>query len=263
MLVLDEYTHAKTLLKNNKYGNYIKLRDLVLLAKYYYKEGKSTREIKKILRTLCKKVDRTWNETTQDWKVKIAIREAKKRRIRVAIPIPITVAELEKLKKINDCSLEKILFVFIVYAKFLKYSYTLVKPRKIPRLIGSFYINEKSSNIFSVAKVDVRKKKRNEMMHVLYEKGYLDANRYNGFILKCIVEDSPTAFVVEDYENIVLYYQREKGETVAGCSCGRLFLKRFSKDMRCHYCKQEKRREKWKEQQKKHRQKEKIMSAIK
>lgn len=219
----------------------MKLKDLVLLAKYFSYEGLTTQEIRNQLKLLCRKVDYTWNETTQDWKIKVALREMKKRTIRTAIPIPITVDEVEKIKKINDYALEKILFVLLVYGKILKYNNTRIKPKRKPVLLGLFYVNESSTNIFSVARVEVRKKQRNEMMHRLYDSGYIDATKYNGFLLKYVYENSPTAFMVEDYENIILYYQREKGEKISGCSCGRLFLAKTSRDGLCHKCKQEKR----------------------
>jgi len=247
-IILDERSFAENLLKTKKYGrNYVPLKILVLLAKYFKYSGKETREIKKLLKEICKSVDPTFNETTQSWKIGASIREMKKRRIRTVIPIPITEAELEKIRAINDYDLQKVMFVFLVYSKVLKYNDTKIKPRKSPRVIGLFYTNEKDNVIFSVARVNVTKKKRKQMLHVLYDLKVLDANRWGGFQVKCAAEDSPTVFMVEDYENIVLYYQRFLGETVVSCSCGRLFLKK-TKSPFCHRCKQENRkfaRKKW------------------
>jgi hypothetical protein len=257
-LILDELSYTEEMIKNRKYGTkYIKLKDLILLSKYYYYAGSGTREIKKKLKYLCKKVDRSWNETTQGWKINTAIKEAKKRRIRTSIPIPITKAELEEIKKLDNYNLEKILFVLLVYAKILKYNNTMVKPRKRARILGTFYVNETLSNIFEAARVESNKKERTEMIHSLYEAGYLDATRYGGFLLKYIYEESPTEFFVETYDDFVLYYQRYCGEQIAGCyQCGRLFVKKESRNGLCRVCRQEKRREAWKEQQKRHRKKD-------
>lgn len=252
MLILDELNFTKEMIKNKDYGkNYVSLKTLVLLAKYYYWEGQSTREVKKLLKEICKKTDRNYNETTQGWKFNIAIREAKKRKIRESIPIPITDAELEKIKSVGNYALERVLFILLFYSKVLKYNDTRIKPLRRPRLLGLFYVNERPNTIFSVAKVEIRKKQRNEALHFLYEKGFLDATKYNGFILKYVVEDSPTAFVIEDYESAILYYQRWKGEQVVGCECGKLFLKKSPKQIYCHKCKQEHRRETWRESRRK------------
>jgi hypothetical protein len=244
VLILDELSYAEAMLKNRTFGKkYIKLKDLVILAKYYYRENLNTREIKKILRSLCKKVDHSWNETTQGWKISMAIREAKKRRIRTSIPVPISKAELAKIKEVGNYELEKILFTFLVYSKVLKYNNTLIKPRKKARLVGMFYVNETLGDIFSVARVEANKKERTEFIHTLYSKGYLDATRYGGFLLKYVSEESPTEFLVETYDNLILYYQRYCGEQVAACAnCGKLFTKKSKNEQFCHTCKQEKRR---------------------
>jgi hypothetical protein len=249
LIILDERAYAEQLLKTKKFGNYIKLKDMVLLSKYYYYLGFKTREIKKKLKELCKRVDPNWNDITQSWKLTVSIRESKKRKLRLPMPIPITRDELYKIKQINDYSLEKVLFIFLAISKILKYNTTVIKPRRSARLIGLFYSNEKASNVFSLAKVDVRKKQRSEMLHYLYEMEYLDATRWNGFLIKYVCEDSPVEFMIEDYENLVLYYQRYCGEQVENCSeCGKLFLKRNSRLNLCHNCKQEKRREQWRQQ---------------
>ena len=105
----------------------------------------------------------------------------------------------------------------MVYAKILKYNDTIIKPRRKPRILGLFYVNEKANNIFSVARVSMNKKERNNSLHKLYNLGYLDATKYSGFLIKYIYETSSTIFEVTDYDNIVLYYQREHGEKIVGC----------------------------------------------
>jgi hypothetical protein len=253
LLILDEKAYVETvLLKDKKFGNYLKLKDAVMLAKYYkWIENKETREIKRILISICKRLDKNWNSTTQSWKINLAIRESKKRRIRTAIPIPITNLELEKIREVDDYNLEKILFTFLVYAKFLKYSNTIINPKRRPRLLGLFYANEKLNNIFSVAKVDVRKSQRTEMIHFLFQRGLIDATRYGGYLIKYVFEDSSnddyvkTEFTVDRYDDLVLYYLRWRGEQVSICSCGRLFVKKSPNQIRCSVCAKEYNIEKW------------------
>ena len=105
MLILDELNFVLELVQKKDYGNkYVKLKTLVLLAKYFYFLEKETREIKILLRDICKKVDPSWNSTTQEWKIKLAIRESKKRRISQVAPIPITKKELENgVQDLMDC----------------------------------------------------------------------------------------------------------------------------------------------------------------
>jgi hypothetical protein len=250
-IILDELAHVEKLIKSKSFGKYLKLKDLILLAKYFVYLGYDARTIKTELIKICKYVDKNWNETLQGWKVDVSIREAGKRKIRTAIPIPITYDELLMIKQINNYALERVLFIFLAYSKILKYNNTLIKPRKRPRLLGLFYANEAPSVIFSLAKVNVRKSQREKMLHELFQHGYLDATRYGGYLIKYVYENSQTAFWIEDYENIVLYYQREKGEIVVGCQCGRLFLKRGSRSGLCPVCLRERRLEQARNQSKK------------
>ena len=245
MLVLDEKQYAEiNLLKNKKYGNYLKLKDAIILAKYFrWVEGKETREIKRILIDISKRLDKNWNFVKQHWKIDAAIKESKKRRIRQSIPIPITQRELENINKLNDFALERICFLYLAYGKILKYNETKVKPKKKPRQIGLFYTNEKPQVIFEKAGVNVRKKERNEMIHNLFLLGMIDSTRFGGILLKYTDENSPTVLMIDNYENIVLYYRQWKGEQVGICSCGRLFLKKSPNEKFCHQCKQRRRRE--------------------
>jgi hypothetical protein len=250
-IILDELNHVEKLIKSKNFGKYLKLRDLILLAKYFVYLGYDVHTIKTELIKICKYVDKNWNETLQIWKVDVSIREAGKRKIRTAIPIPITYGELDAIKQIHDYALERILFIFLAYSKILKYNNTLIKPRKRPRLLGLFYVNEAPSAIFSLAKVNVRISQRQDMLHYLFQQGYLDATRYGGYLIKYVCENSQTALWIEDYENIILYYQREKGEQVIGCQCGRLFIKRGSRSVLCPICLREKQLEQWRNQRKK------------
>lgn len=257
MLILDELAFVTEMIQKKDYGTgYVKLKTLVLLAKYFCFLGKDTKEIKKLLREICKIVDLSWNETTQEWKIKLSINESKKRRIRQSVPIPITKKELENIRSLNNQELERISFVYLVYGKFLKYNNTKIKSSKKPRQIGIFYVNEKAQIIFEKAGVNVRKKQRSDMLHNLFSLGILDATKYGGVILKFTDESSPTEFMVENYDDIPIYYRRWRGEQVVGCACGRLFLKKSNNDSLCHKCKQNKRREEWRERQKRHREQE-------
>ena len=248
-LILDELSYCKEMIKKKEYGtNYVKLKTLILLAKYYRFLGEDTREIKKKLRQVCRMVDPNYNDTIQGWKLDVAVREMKKRRIRQSISIPITTEELQKIKELNNPALERVAFVYLVYGKFLKYNDTTITKKKV-RQIGIFYVNEKSQVIFEKAKVIVRKKERNEMLHVLYEKGMLDSTRYGGVVLKYSSENSPTVFMVENYDDVSLYYRMWDKEQISKCECGRLFVRKNPNEKLCPVCKRERQLEakrKWK-----------------
>ena len=119
--------------------------------------------------------------------------------------ISITQLELEKIKEINDYFLEKILFSFLVHAKIKLY----------------FGTDMKINNIFSNTGKNIRKKERNDILNSLCNLGYLE-RKGNDFLVTYIFENSLTAFTINYYDNVVLYYEKEIEGNV-----GNLFLRKI------------------------------------
>lgn|GEM_PF-3222055 len=239
MIILDELDYAKSLLKSY---NYPKLKNLSILAKYFKYLGDKPATIRKKLIEYCHKNAFEWNDTLADWKIDSALGSIKNYKLRVPIAVPITKKEIENIKAVDNYDLEKFLFVLLAYAKILKYNEVRIKPRKKPKPIGFFYVNERSSILFRVAHVGMGLKERGKALGYLYDNNYIDIGGYGSFILKYQEENSEVEVMVYDYNNIVLYYQRIKGEKIAGCECGRLFLKKTSRHSLCPVCWKEKRR---------------------
>lgn len=237
MIILDEKDYAEKILEAKTYP---KLKDLIILAKYYTYKGYSQSEVRTALISFCKERESDWNEIRKNWKIKIALEESEKYSLRIPSPTPITKAELEAIEKVNDYDKEKVLFILLVLAKFLKYNNTKIKLSKRARQIGLYYVNEDLIKIFQHARIKSNKKYRNQLSHELYDAGYIDGTVYNGIVVKYVNEESQTEFLVSDYENMVLAYQRHKGEKIVGCTCGRLFIKRRSK--KCSVCQKEAKR---------------------
>jgi hypothetical protein len=77
LIILDENQYAQQLLETKK--DYPKLRNLIVLAKYYKSLGDKPKTIKEKLIEYCLQRDKFWNESVQGWKLKIAIRETNKK----------------------------------------------------------------------------------------------------------------------------------------------------------------------------------------
>jgi hypothetical protein len=177
-----------------------------------------------------------WNETTGDWKIRTAIKETKKHRLRVPIAIPVTKKEIENIKSVKNYELEKFLFVLLVYAKILKYNDTRIKPRKKSPSLGFLYVSEKIIRLFKEAHLNVRKEMRQKYLQELYSAGYIDQTGHGAFVVKYGCDESDMELMISDYNNIVLYYQRLHGEKIAGCECGKLFLKKTQRQSMCPTC---------------------------
>lgn len=187
--------------------------------------GDKPARIKERLYDYCRHHDVYFNDVLQGWKIKTALREAKKYKIRLPYPLPITRGEIDSIKTVKGRFSQEFLFILLVMAKYLKYSNTRIKPLTRPRLLGLLYVKEDSRHIFKQIDIKIKKREREEIIHSLYLQGYLDKTSRGAFLIKYGNEDSETGLIVEDYENIVLYWRRLSGRPIAGCSCGRLFIR--------------------------------------
>lgn len=242
MLVLDELSYAKHLLKDGL-GDYPKLKDLIVIAKYLKYMGEETHNIKIKLNKICIDTDKSFNQVINGWKIIKAINATKIYKLRTPFPVTITKAEVESIQKFSDYSYQKCLFVLLVYSKFLKYTQTRIKPSNRLRNINEFFVNEKFSNIIKVARISIKKAKRNEMLHDFFLLGLIDGTTYGSLKIKYVNENSDPCIIVTDLENIVLHYQRYMGEKIAGCACGRLFIRRSNRHSMCRICWKERLRE--------------------
>jgi hypothetical protein len=254
MIILDELAYSENLLKFGSPKPYPVLGDIMILAKYWKYKNLKTHDIRLKLEEYCNKTDKDWNPVLSGWKIAKALNNIKLYRLRETFPVTITKAEVENIKKFNNYSHQKILFVLLFYAKFLKYANTRIAPTRKSRIINQFYVNEPFSNIVKVTGVSLRKDKRNAFLHDAYLKGFVDGTIYNTLLIKYVDEKSEPEIIVEDFENIVLYWQRYAGERIAACSsCGKLFVKRSNRHAMCRKCFVEHRREKKKEYEQKYR----------
>jgi hypothetical protein len=242
LIILDEKSYAENLLKEG--APYPKLKDIIILAKYWKYLDFETHDIHRKLNEYCLKTDTQFNFCINGWKIKKALNSIKQYRLRTTFPIKITKAEVYAIKQWDNYNYQKILFVLLCWAKFLKYSNTRIKLSTRLRNINDFFVNEKLSNIIKIARVSMRKSDRNKMLHDFFIAGILDGTSYNSLKIKCVVENSDPEILVTDYENIVLYWQRYCGERVMGCSCGRLFIQRNIRNGKCRKCWKEDRRKK-------------------
>lgn len=238
VIILDELEYAKTLIEDKQYP---KLKNLIIIAKYLKYNGDKPAVIKDKLISYCKENALNWNETIGESKLNKALKETKKHRLRTPIPIPITKKEIENIRLVKNYALEKFLFVLLAYAKILKYNDTRIKPRKKPQTLGFLYVNEKITKLFKEAHLNVRKDTRQKYLQELYSLGYIDLTNRGSFVVKYGCDESDMEIVISDYNSIVLYYQRLHGEKIAGCECGKLFLKKTQRQSMCPTCWKKKR----------------------
>lgn len=246
LIVLDEEAWAESLLKNGSPKPYAISKDVSILAKYWRYKGLETHDIRLKLEEYCYKSDPYFNDANSYWKIRNALRDSKNYRLRRAFPITITKSEVSTINRFDDYGQQRILFLLLVYAKFLKYTNTRIKPTQKTHVIGEFYVNEKMSNIVRIAKVSMTKKERKDFFNKLYDEGMFDYTFYDSLLIKYVDENSDPEIVVDDFGDITLYWARYCGERIAACSsCGKLFIKRSNRHTYCRSCWKNRERELW------------------
>jgi hypothetical protein len=252
-MILDEKEYVENLIKNGSKTPYASVKDLTALAKYYKFLNKETHEIRLLLEKFCYDTNKYYNPVLSGWKVDGALNTIKRYKIRTSFPVVITKKEVETIKKWEDYSYQKILFLLIVMAKFLKYSHTRIVPSSKTRLINDFYAKDKITNIFKVARVSANEDKRFDILYDFRKAGILYFTHYDSFKIFCVDESSEPEIVVTDINDPVLFWERYNGEKIAACSkCGKLFVKRSNRHSMCRSCFEEQRRDKRKEYNKKY-----------
>jgi hypothetical protein len=249
LVIIDEVRYARTLLETKP--KYIKLKDLEILSKYYTSLEYKPAKIRDALLEYCYKNDKRWNIVLSGWKIKKALSNSKKYRIQQSFQVPITEDELAVIKSVGDYQQEKILFCMLFFSKFKKYGRFKIIPDLRPKDLGLFYSSLSLKDLFDLAGVKVKRLERLRIFKELestdlVEKRVVHSRRkeYSVDALKYVYESSPVKIYVEDCDNPVLAYQRYCGEKIAGCSCGRLFLKKTSRHDLCPICWKKQRRKK-------------------
>jgi hypothetical protein len=141
VIIIDEEAWSKKLLNFGSEKPYPLLKDIIVLAKYWKFKGLQTHDIRLELEKYCLKTDPNFNFAISGWKIRKALNATKIYKLRTTFPVTITKAEVENIKKFDNYTHQKILFVLLVYAKFLKYSNTRIVPTKKSRVINQFYVN--------------------------------------------------------------------------------------------------------------------------
>ena len=235
-IILDELKYAKRLLEHGS-SNYMSMRDLCILARYFKYIGKNTGQIRKSLEDYCFAHDSSFNLVIFDWKIIGAIKSSKQNYLRIPSEIYITAKEIEIIKSIKNYKLEKILFVMLVLSKNMWYNSTRVK--EIKKTNYNFYTNAKFTEILKLAKVNVSKKERNEILHYLNSTELISATHIGTYKINFVDRAEDDIFIiVTDIENLLNYYQPYC------CKCGKQLTNKSRKHDMCKECYDEYRKEK-------------------
>jgi len=208
-MIFYEEKHAKILLESG-FTSFMDYEDLSILAKYFKYIGKNKTQIKKSLIEFCEKYNPYFNEVLSRGKIDGALRSCEKFGLRLAIDIPITNHELDIIKNCGDYKRQKILFVMLAIAKYFKYNNTRLTPKKNNKHDDDFYVNYKLIDILKIAKINVSKVERRDIIYDLEQSQLVTTikNRDGGtsFQVNFIDENSEPVIIVDDMDDIINFY---------------------------------------------------------
>jgi hypothetical protein len=234
LIIWDEYKHGEEIyntneLKTKKY----EIRELACLIKYMLHEGFKPKHIKEKLSGLIDGFEYL-TEDQQKFLIDMLFRKAKKYTFIYDRKITVYKTEINKIHKLNNLDLEKLLFVMLVYNKWAacyKWFYThdsdFIKEAKLTNLNSqkkqdSFYKLCKSGLLDSKA-LKFKKNSRNikRMWHI-----------------KFLKHEGRIAFEIDNYINVVYRYLNYIGEgSYFECKeCGGMFIKNSNRQELCSEC---------------------------
>lgn len=204
-MIFCEKSYAENLLING-FSRFMSYNDLAILARYYKYLGKNKSQIYSDLINFCSKYNSDFNEVLSFKKIKNAVKTIDKYSLRIGKSVDITKAEMNSILELKDYKFQKVLFVMLAIAKYFKEHKTNIKEKKETKYSNNYYVNEKFTNLLKMAKVNISKTKRIEMMHALEEMGYFSTTLVGSFKINFINYLSPIEIHVENMDNLISFF---------------------------------------------------------
>lgn len=227
-IIFDEENHAKLILSKGKcLTNNKRYFELQLVANYLREQGYKDKEIETTLHTLSKKTFSDYNRVKIYEKIDNMVKLSKKRKLKISADINITQAELDLILKEENFKIQKLMFVYLVLAKYYMSNNHTEK----------YYVGIKDREIFNLCDMYVRKSDGINMMHYLTIKGYIEPTKNQSSIIKYVNEDSVPVITLKPNDDMVYYFEKYLGGIFIHCEmCGKLTKKTNNKKKYCSDC---------------------------
>ena len=237
-MIFYEKRHAEELLENG-FTSFMNFNDLSTLARYFKHLGKNKSQIRKDLVDFCKKHNPDFNEILSYSKIGWAINYADRYLLRIPIDVIVTESEFENIKRIGGYDEQKVVFVMLVVAKYLKYTDNKIKGKNKIEDDNDFYAEIDLPTLKNIAKVRMKKKDFTKILYNIDSSGLIDTTHFSSFKINFINERSPAAIKVTNMDEIISFYPFfcEK--------CGKIVEKRSKRHNLCSECYEDFRRETW------------------
>lgn len=164
-ILLNEVAYVDNMLTNREVNQKELNVEISLLVRYLVNSGETRSEILSFINSFMSDIIPKFS--IEEWEPYIDkyIRRAKKRKILELEYVPVTQKELDKIKKVNDKTKEKLLFTLLVLAKYNNLKSGIDH--------NNSWVNFDEKTIFKLARIGCPLRERDKLIHELIVDGYI------------------------------------------------------------------------------------------
>lgn len=228
-IVLNEYEWAERMVNNHELGKK-PLETLSRVAKYYYANQYSKKEVRRLLDTFLTQCDPSaslvrWSDTLD----RVA-KSADKYPIIRLDGVRVSQNELRKIESLDGKQVKRLAFTLLCVAKY----WDAVSDS------NNHWVNSSDKEILQMANINTSVKRQSMMFGELRDAGFIRFSKKidNLNVQVMFMEDGETAIYVQDFRNIGYQYLKYCGEPYFDCvNCGlTVRIHEPSKGRRQKYC---------------------------
>lgn len=228
-IVLNEYEWAERMVNNHELGKK-PIETLSRVAKYYYANQYSKKEVRKLLDSFLTQCDPAvslvhWSDTLD----RVA-KSVDKFPIICLDGIRITQKELERIESLGGKQVRRLAFTLLCVAKY----WDAVSAS------NNHWVNSPDKEIMQMANINTSVKRQSMMFGELRDAGFIRFSKKidNLNVQVLFMEDGETAIHIQDFRNIGYQYLKHYGEPYFDCvNCGiTVKIQEPAKGRRQKYC---------------------------
>lgn len=201
-IVLNEHEWARDMIDSGSLGKK-PFETLCRVARYYYDENYSKRNIRRMLETFLLKCDPTASITKWSDAIDYAVSRASKTKAINIQYIGISDSELKVIQSISGKQLQRLAFTLLALSKY----WDSVNPN------GDHWVNAQDSDIMKMANINTSIKRQSQMYHTLCEMGLIQfSKKVDNTNVRVLFGDSGTCTLkITDFRNIGYQYIMHTG----------------------------------------------------
>lgn len=228
-IVLNEYEWAERMVDNHELGKK-PFETLSRVAKYYYANQYSKKEVRKLLDTFLIQCDPSTSLVHWSDALDKAAKGADKFPLIRLDGICITKKELEKIETLSGKQMKRLAFTLLCVAKY----WDAVSDS------NNHWVNSPDREIMQMANINTSIKRQSIMFGELRDAGFIRFSKKidNLNVQVTFMEDGETGIYIQDFRNIGYQYLKYCGEPYFNCvNCGiTVRIQEPSKGRRQKYC---------------------------